>query len=393
MMIENSLTSLNPNIEDSAANLGASEVKILRSIIIPLLMPGFLKAALVVFVMAVAEFGNVALLCGRTPFLAPDTYTMITGAEVNFNMASVLSMFLMLPCAIIFFVQHYVLKGKSYTTIVGKPVAAEPRHITPIILIPFLTISFLACFAVLATFGVALIGSFTNIVGIDNSFTLRHVLSNKANAAILNSVQMSGLSGIFGALIGIVLAYVIARGTFKGRVSLELLALSGFAFPGTAMGIGYIMAFNKAPLLLTGTVAILVLSSAFRSLVVGVEAGINKLQQLSVEVEEASFNLGASTAHTFRKVVFPIIFPAFMYGFLYLFMRTMVTLSSVIFLAAPGYDLASIFIYDSAIWGNLGLACATTMKLIIVCGLCLLVLQVLSKWTGLSVTRSGGALE
>jgi iron(III) transport system permease protein len=122
--------------------------------------------------------------------------------------------------------------------------------------------------------------------------------------------------------------------------------------------------------------------------VVGVEAGINNLHQLIIDVEEASTNLGASTAQTFRKIVFPIIFPAFVYGFLYLFLRTMVTLSSVIFLAAPGYDLASIFIYDAAIWGNLGLASATTLKMIIVCSLCLGILEALSRWTGLSVTRS-----
>jgi iron(III) transport system permease protein len=124
------------------------------------------------------------------------------------------------------------------------------------------------------------------------------------------------------------------------------------------------------------------------------EAGITKLQQLSIEVEEASLNLGASTATTFRRIAFPIIFPAFMYGFIYLFMRTMVTLSSVIFLAAPGFYLASIFIYDSAIWGQLGLACATTLKVIIVVGACLAILQALSNWTGLSVTRGKeGGLE
>jgi iron(III) transport system permease protein len=393
MMIENSLSSLNMNLEDSASNLGASEGKILRSLTIPLLLPGFMKAALIVFVMAVAEFGNVALLAGRTPFLAPDTYTMITGAEVDFNMASVLSVFLMLPCAFIFFAQFYLTKGKSYTSIVGKPVAAEPRHITPLILIPFMVISLLACFIVLATFGVTLVGSFTNIVGIDNGFTWRHILNMGATRAIRNSVEVSAITGFFGAMLGIILAYVIVRGTFRGRVPLELMALSGFAFPGTAMGIGYIMAFNTYPLLLTGTVSIIVLSSIFRSLVVGVEAGINKLNQLSIDVEEASSNLGASTSQTFRKIVFPIIFPAFVYGFLYLFLRTMVTLSSVIFLAAPGYDLASIFIYDAAIWGNLGLASATTLKMTLVCGVCLMVLEKLSRWTGLSITRSekGGA--
>jgi len=101
LMIENTLSSLDTSLEDSAANMGASQGKVLRSIIIPLLTPSFLKAILIVYVLAVAEFGNVAILCGRTPFLAPDIYTIVTGVEHDFNMAGVLSVSLILPCAII----------------------------------------------------------------------------------------------------------------------------------------------------------------------------------------------------------------------------------------------------------------------------------------------------
>jgi iron(III) transport system permease protein len=394
MMIENSLVTLNPNLEDSAANLGASEQKILRSITMPLLTPGFLKAALIVFVLSVAEFGNVALLRGRTPFLAPDVYVMITGAESNFNMGSVLSVFLMLPCVVIFLLQNYLTRGKGYTTILGKPVAAEPRHITPAILIPFIAASFFACGLILLTFGVVGVGAFTQIVGINNTFVLKHILNTRSNLALINSVKISILTGVLGAILGIILAYVIGRGRFKGRAVLEMLSLSGFALPGTAMGIGYILAFSKPPLHLTGTVMILVICSMFREFVVGVEAGITKLKQLSIEVEEASLNLGANTATTFRRIVFPIIFPAFIYGFLYGFMRTMVTLSAVIFLASPKTYLASIFIFDSGTFGELGVACATSLKLIVIVGIALAVLQVLSKWTGLSVTRGKeGGLE
>jgi len=390
MMIENTLCSLNPNLEDSAANLGASEGKILRSITIPLLTSGFLKAGLIVFVLAVAEFGNVALLAGRTPFLAPDTYTMITGAEADFNMGSVLSTFLILPCAVIFAAQTYLIKGKDYTTIVGKPVAAEPRRINPIILTAFLTVSFIACAFVLVTFGVVGVGAFTKIIGVDNTFVLKHILNMRSYAALVSSVKLSFFVGLLGSILGVVLAYVIMRGKFRGRTTLEGIALAGFAFPGTAMGLGYLMAFNKAPLLLTGTVTILVLCCVFREFAVGMEAGITKLQQLSIEVEEASLNLGASTAKTFKKIVLPIIFPAFMYGFLYLFMRTMITLSSVIFLAATGTYLVSIFIFDAAAHGEVGLACATSLKLIVIVAVCLAALQVLSRWTGLSVTKKGG---
>jgi len=385
MMIENTLSSLNPNLEDSASNLGANESKILRTITIPLLVPGFLKAALIVFVMAIAEFGNVAILCGRVPFLAPDTYITIIG-KADFNMGSVLSMFLILPCAIIFIMQSYIIKGKGYTTILGKPVAAEPRHITPVILIPFLFVSLIVFALILLTFGVVGIGSFTRIVGVNNEFTLKHVLNWRSNAAITNSLKISFLAGSIGAVIGILLAYVIIRGKFKGRAALEGIGMAGFTLPGTVLGIGYILSFNKPPILLTETMMIIVINCVFCTIGFGMEAGITKLQQLNIEVEEASLNLGANSVTTFRKIVFPIIFPAFMYGFIYTFMRTMITLSAVIFLFSPGYELASIYIFDAAIWGKIGLACATTLKLIIIVGICLGVIQAISKWTGLSVT-------
>jgi len=391
MMIENTLSSLNPNLEDSAANLGATEGKILRSITIPLLVPGFLKAALIVYVMAVAEFGNVALLCGRVPFLAPDAYLMIAGAESNFNMASVLSMFLILPCIVIFITQIYLIKGKGYTTILGKPTAAEPRHITPAILIPMLTVSFIACGLILLTFVVVGVGAFTNLVGIDNTLTLKYILSARPNFALTNSVRVSLLAGLFGAMMGVLLAYVIVRGKFKARSALEGIFLRGFAFPGPALGIGYLMAFNKPPLMLTGTMLILVICCMFRAFAVGEEAGIIKLQQLSIEVEEASLNLGASTATTFRRIVLPIIFPAFMYGFIYIFMRTMVTLSAVIFIIFPGCMLVSILIFNAGAYGELGIACAATLKLIAVVAASLAILQALSKWTGLGITAKGGA--
>ena len=114
LMLENTIKSLNPNLEESAYDMGATEGRIIRTITIPLLTPGLLKAALLVFVMTIAEFGNAAVLGGRTPFLAPDTYTMITG-EADFHMGSVLSIMLIIPCIIIFFVHNYLISGKKFT--------------------------------------------------------------------------------------------------------------------------------------------------------------------------------------------------------------------------------------------------------------------------------------
>jgi len=382
MMIENVLNSQNPSLEESASDMGASEWQIIRTITIPLAAPGVLKAALLVFVMTIAEFGNPAILGGRIPFLAPDTYLMITG-EGDFNMASVLSVVLMVPCLVIFVLHNYILKGKGYTTIVGKPTAVDPKEITRVIKLGLLTVITPVAIMVVLCFMVIVVGAFVKIVGVDNTFVWDHMFNMQSNEAIYNSVKLSLMAGLFGAIVGTLLAYVIMRGKFKGRNVMEMMALSGFALPGTVIGVGYIMAFNKPPFLLAGTIWILILNCAFRFLAVGVEAGISKLHQISIEIEEASADLGADFITVFFKVILPIMFSAFIAGFIYTFMTTMMSLSSVIFLVTPGFDLAAVYIYLTAQLGELGLASAATVKMILIVLVCLVSLKLLAKKTGL----------
>ena len=382
MMLENTLMSLNPNLEESAYDMGASEATILRTITIPLMAPGLLKAALLIFVMTIAEFGNAAILAGRTPFLAPDTYTMITG-ESDFNMGSVLSVVLIAPCIIIFFVHNYLLEGKKFTTIGGKPVASEPRKITPIIKIPLIIVTTVSAGAIFICFAVVLAASFYKILGVTDKFVLANYLDFTSNQAIYNSIRVSFIAAAIGAVIGVLLAYVIVRGKFFGRTFIEMASLSGFALPGTVLGIGYLLAFSAPPLQLTGGIMILALNCVFRFLAVGVEAGISKLHQIHIEIEEASADLGASFLTTFYKIVLPIMFPAFIAGFIYTFMTAIVSLSAVVFLVSPGFQLAAVKIFDAAVYGEIGIASATTMKLILIVMLCMAVLNYITKRTRL----------
>jgi len=389
LMIENTIRSLNPNLEESAYDMGATEATIIRTVTIPLLTPGILKAGLLVFVMTIAEFGNAAILGGRTPFLAPDTYTMIIG-EGDFEMGSVLSVMLIMPCIIIFFMHNYMLKGKGYTTISGKPVASEPRKMTPYIKIPFIIVSFAAGLAIVICFGLVLVASFVKILGVKNEIVFSHIKDLECNLAIYNSTKVSLIAALIGATIGTLLAYVIVRGKFFGRSFIEMISLSGFALPGTVIGIGYLLAFNAPPLKLTGGIIILALNCVFRFLAVGVEAGISKLHQISIEIEEASSDLGANFMTTFYKVVLPLMFPAFIAGFIYTFMTTMVSLSAVVFLVSPGFELAAVRIFDRAIYGEIGLASATTMKLVIIVIICMILLNFATRKTGLDISKKGG---
>ncbi len=390
LILENNIKSLNPNLEESAYDMGATEGHIIRTITLPLLAPGLLKAALLVFVMTIAEFGNAAVLGGRVPFLAPDTYTMITG-EADFSMGSVLSVMLIMPCIMIFIAHNYLLKGKKFTTIEGKPIASEPRKMSPFVKVPFIAITFTFGFTIFICFLVVIMAAFVNILGVKNEFVWRHIMDFRSNIAIWNSVKVSFLAALIGGIIGTLLAYIIVRGKFFGRNFIEMIALSGFALPGTVIGVGYLIAFASPPMKLTGGILILALNCVFRFLAVGVEAGITKLHQINIEIEEASWDMGATFLTTFRRIVLPIMFPAFIAGFIYTFMTTMVSLSAVVFLVSPGYELAAVTIFDAAAYGKIGLASATTLKMIMIVILCMITLKLLTKFTNLNIEPKRGA--
>src|SRR5690606_13943941 len=114
----------------------------------------------------------------------------------------------------------------------------------------------------------------------------------------------------------------------------------------------------------TGTLALLVLNMAFRNVAAGLEAGISKLHQIDVSLEEASADLGARPPTTLRRVVFPIMSSAFSVGFVYTFMTSMITVSSAIFLIAPGVNLAAIYILNLAEQAAIGRAAAMSVLLV-----------------------------
>ncbi|HYL79477.1 MAG TPA: ABC transporter permease subunit, partial [Candidatus Acidoferrum sp.] len=215
--------------------------------------------------------------------------------------------------------------------------------------------------------------------------TLEHLSKHGGLETIWTSVQVSLLAGGFTALGGTALAYLCMRGEIRLRGLLEMITLVGFALPGTVMGIGYLLAFNRSPLLLTGTLAILVLNMIARFLAVGLEAGVSKLHQIDRSLEEASADLGAGTLTTFRRIVLPLMSSAFVAGFLFTFMQSMISLSAAIFLVAPGRLLASVYIFNRARDGDMGIACAISVILIASVALCLAALAALAKRTGIRI--------
>lgn len=374
MMIESSLRSINASIEDASHDLGAGQGRTIRKITLPLASAGILKAGLLVFVMALADFSNPLIIGGGEPFLASEAFALVSGRQ-NLEMAAVLGIFLIIPSLLVFLYQTYFI-GNQDTTSIGSASGSDNLALNSKIKAVVFTISsFMVLFIMIMFFMVSL-GAFVKIIGVDNTFTLDHFTNRTGWKYLYNSLIVSFFAAILAAGLGVVQGYLTARKNIPAMKFLEFVTLFGLAVPGTVIGIGYILIFNGPPFFLTGTVLLLVMNMTFRKIGVGLEAGISKLNQIDVAMEEASSDLGGSPYYTFRKVVLPLLSPAFMVGFVYTFMTAMISVSSVIFLISPGTNLAAVYILNLANQASIGRASSMSFILILIVVACM----GLTKW-------------
>ncbi|RPF53498.1 ABC transporter permease [Aquisalibacillus elongatus] len=383
MLVESTMRNMNPSLEHASSDLGASQWKTIRKVTLPLSQTGITKAGLLVFVMALADFSNPLIIGGGEPFLASEAYLLVVGQQ-NLEQAAVLGVFLIVPSLIIFIFQTYILDDSGLETISGESGASNAplsRRVKTVVM----TINTLFVSFIILMFVMVVLGAFVKIIGINNTFTLEHFQNRNGWDSLYTSVFVSFVAAILAATIGMLQGYLFARKPIPGKKALEFLTLFGLAVPGTVMGIGYVLIFNGSPFFLTGTVLLIVLNMTFRKIGVGLEASISKMHQIDTSMEEASSDLGSGPYRTFGKVVVPLLSPAFIAGFIYTFMTAMVSISSVIFLIAPGTNLAAVYILNLAEQARVGMASAMSFVLIVIVLSCMGLLKYIEKKTGVSI--------
>src|SRR5690606_10052860 len=137
---------------------------------------------------------------------------------------------------------------------------------------------------------------------------------------------------VLGGFYSVIMGYLVSRVRFASAQLMEIVTMINYALPGTIVGIAYLIAFNDEPLALTGTAMIIIVCYVFRYSPAGIRTTIALLQQIDRSIEEASFSLGANSFTTFRRVMLPLILPAFFTGLEVVFIRCMTAISATIFL-------------------------------------------------------------
>ncbi|ENB2050858.1 ABC transporter permease [Vibrio fluvialis] len=373
MILDGALKSLHPSLEEASYTLKANRYQTFFGIIIPLLKPALANSFLIIFVQSLADFSNPLVLGGSFDVLATQIYFYIAGAQLDYASASTLGSVLLLFSLAIFVVQYLWIGQRSYVTISGKAYRGDVQDMPASLKLGVtLTLYVWMVFNVLL-YGSIFFGSFTVNWGVDYTLTLQNYLnlfgngmSDGAWPSLITTMIYAGVAAPITALFGLLIAYVVVRQQFYGKKVIEFSTMLCFAVPGTVAGVSYILAFNDAPIYLTGTAAIVVISMVMRNVPVGIRSGIAGLGQLDKSLDEASLSLRASSLQTIRHIILPLLRPAILSTLVYSFVRAMTTVSAIIFLVTPETRVATSYILNRVEDGEYGIAIAYGSVLIVV---------------------------
>ncbi len=361
------LAAIDPNVEDMAFSLGSSRWRVFRTITLPLAVPGFANAFLLLFAASLADFATPLILAGNSfPVLPTQAYLQITGL-FDFKGGAVLSFALLVPAAAVYLLQrHWVARG-AYVTVTGKAGPATLiKSVTPwarrLVLAACAGVGLVIAYFYALLFYASVVTAF----GANHALTWRHyhVIFTEGMKAIRDTLLIAGVGMPLGGLFGVLVGYLVTRRRFPGRRAMEMVSMINYALPGTIVGIAYLVAFNDPPLALTGTALIIVACYIFRYSPTGIRATVALLQQIDPSIEEASQGLGARSGTTFRRVTLPLIVPAFFAGLGVVFIRSMTAISATIFLVSINWTLITVRILENMTELSLGPAAAFSVLVV-----------------------------
>jgi iron(III) transport system permease protein len=386
------LGKIDPALEEAAEGVGARGWRKLRTITLPLTTPGYVAGALLVFIWTFSDFAT-PLVVGVHDLLASQAYLNIVQFVDRrlFRMGIVISA-LMVILAVAFLVaaKQYVAI-KDYSSLAYSKI--ERRRLGPAgqgLAIGFLSLLLLLAFVPYLGVALAAFGKGWSLTPFPLQYTAQFFarVSVETPKYILNSFAYSGMAVAICLLVGVPIAWIMARTQIPGRDLLDSLNTLILAIPGTAIGIAYVRAFHfPLPGLgtaLTSLWLIMPTVLAVRRLPYTVRGSYASLLLVHRSLEEAADSVGATRLRTFRDITIPLTWKGILVGSLFSFMTSLQEASAVLFLSLGGWETITVGIFNFYIAGSMNEAAALGFILIVVATITLVVIN------RVAGTRMGG---
>ncbi|MCI0372416.1 MAG: iron ABC transporter permease [candidate division NC10 bacterium] len=389
------LANLDPSLEEMAQNMGCHGFRLFRRVTLPLVLPGYVAGALLVFIRVVDDLGT-PLMLNYTKLLAPQAYLRITTVGLNDVDGYVICVIMVaLSLLALWGARGYLSLGEYATVQRGTTGASLARPVAGwrLLLVWGVSGSLLAL-ALLPHLGIAIL-SFARIWSysvLPAQWTLGNYgeILFRTPHFVRNTLVYSLLAAGIDVLLGAAIAFLLVRGKVLGRNALDAVATMPLAIPGVVLAVGYLRVFHgwDVPGLgepLTASWLILVVAYSMRRLPYTVRACDAAMRQIHASLEEAAMNLGSNRRRTFFKVTFPLMLGGLMAGGLIAFITSSVELSSTIMLV-PRMEMGplayGIYIYMQSAVGRGPGAALGVVAILLVAGGTYALNRVFSRGTG-----------
>ena len=392
LSVLDSLSKVDPALEEAAQGMGAKGWRRFWDVTLPLTTPGYISGALLVFIWTFADF-ITPLVVGVQDLLAVQAYLNIVQFVDRriFRMGIVISALLVVLAIVFVLVARHYVAIKDYTSLAYSKV--ERRRLGPVkrwvavgLLVTLMIVSLIPQVGVvLAAVGR---GWALTPLPVHYTFDFFRQVSLETPKFIINSILFSGLAVLICLVIGVPMAWIMARTRAPGRGTMDALTTLILAIPGTAIGIAYIRAFHYplpgVDLALTSMWVILPLVLAVRRLPYTVRGSYSSLLLVHKSMEEAAENVGASKVRTFRDITVPLVWKGILVGALFSFIMSIQEASATLFLTLGGWEMIPVGIFTYYIAGSHSQAAALGVILIVLCAVSLFIVN------RIAGTRVGG---
>ena len=357
LFFTNALEDFDGKLYDSGRDLGANAFFVLKDILLPLLSPAILASLFLSFLRGLSDFGTPIIIGGRYSTLATEIYLQIIGFS-DFSKAAAMNILLLFPAFFSFLLYRMSMKkaddrNKEQKGKTGLRLDSKHWMNLPIQFLLF----FFLLFQALQYASIFLYGFLR--------FNKKQIFFTWENMGSLFQYNLStmGLSlllaftaSVVGSFFAFLLTYLMERKMKRGKKLLDFALSLPYLLPGTCFGLAYILAFNKAPLKLTGTVWIMLFSLLFRQMPLGSRLAGTALSQSPKNLELAARDLGAKPSMVFFQIILPGILPSFFSSVYLQFSQGLTTAGAIIFLISAKYKVLVYTLFDAINRGDYAVA-------------------------------------
>lgn len=367
--VSGALKNMDNSLIEAAESMNCTGIQKMFKVISPLILPTILAGAILVFMRAIADFGTPMLIgegFKTIPVLVYAEFMGENGGENGF--AAAISILVILLTTGAFLIQKFISAKMSYSTSALNPIQAKKETgiknvMAHALVYLYLIIALLPQLCVFET-------SFRKTSGMvfKPGYSLDSYRSafSKMGPAIKNTMVLGVIALVVIIFISILIAYATVRRPNVLSGMLDVATMMPYIVPGSILGISLIAAFNKKPLILTGTAFIMVVAFAIKRMPYTVRSSSAILRQIGPSVEEASLSLGASSIKTFYKITLPMMMAGVISGAIMSWITVITELSSSIMLYTGHTRTMTISIYSEVIRGNYGIAAALSTILTVI---------------------------